>query len=225
MNNNEVVKQEKKKHGKDIVIIVLVFVIALLLGIIIGQFALNNNSKNSTENNKTNEVTKKDSNTSNTEKNDSNTSNTEKTDNSANTGTSTTKDNTSVTKKTDEEIAKELITQNILELSQKNSDQFGHYIDYRLKEYRIDKIYILTGNDRLNAIDIHKGANGEGDSFPDTDIFAEIIYSIKPVDINNSGWIAGNGAISNGWIEQKHEMVHIVEENGTYKISDMGTSW
>ena len=50
MDNNEVVKQEKKKHGKDIVIIVLVFVIALLLGIIIGQFALNNNSKNSAEN-------------------------------------------------------------------------------------------------------------------------------------------------------------------------------
>ena len=209
MDNNKVVKQEKKKHGKDIVIIVLVFVIALLLGIIIGQFALNNNSKNSTENNKTNDVTKKDSNTSNTEKNDSNTSNT---------GTSTTKDNTSVTKKTDEEIAKELFTQHIIEVSTTNADD-------KLQEYRIDKIYILTGNDRLTAIDIHKGADGEGDSFPDTDIFAEIIYSIKPVDINNSGWLAGNGAISNGWIEQKHNMVHIVEENGTYKISDMGTSW
>lgn len=209
MDSNEVVKQEKKKHGKNIVIIILVFVIALLLGIIIGQFALNNNSKNSTENNKTNDVTKKDSNTSNTEKNDSNTSNT---------GTSTTKDNTSVTKKTDEEIAKELFTQHIIEVSTTNADD-------KLQEYRIDKIYILTGNDRLTAIDIHKGADGEGDSFPDTDIFAEIIYSIKPVDINNSGWLAGNGAISNGWIEQKHNMVHIVEENGTYKISDMGTSW
>ena len=219
MDNNKVVKQEKKKHGKDIVIIVLVFVIALLLGIIIGQFALNNNSKNSTENNKTNDVTKKDSNTSNTEKNDSNTSNTEKNDsNTSNTGTSTTKDNTSVTKKTDEEIAKELFTQHIIEVSTTNADD-------KLQEYRIDKIYILTGNDRLTAIDIHKGADGEGDSFPDTDIFAEIIYSIKPVDINNSGWLAGNGAISNGWIEQKHNMVHIVEENGTYKISDMGTSW
>ena len=209
MDSNEVVKQEKKKHGKNSVIIILVFVIALLLGIIIGQFALNNNSKNSTENNKTNDVTKKDSNTSNTEKNDSNTSNT---------GTSTTKDNTSVTKKTDEEIAKELFTQHIIEVSTTNADD-------KLQEYRIDKIYILTGNDRLTAIDIHKGADGEGDSFPDTDIFAEIIYSIKPVDINNSGWLAGNGAISNGWIEQKHNMVHIVEENGTYKISDMGTSW
>ena len=164
-------------------------------------------------------MTKKDSNTSNTEKNDSNTSNTEKNDsNTSNTGTSTTKDNTSVTKKTDEEIAKELFTQHIIEVSTTNADD-------KLQEYRIDKIYILTGNDRLTAIDIHKGADGEGDSFPDTDIFAEIIYSIKPVDINNSGWLAGNGAISNGWIEQKHNMVHIVEENGTYKISDMGTSW
>lgn len=220
MDNNEVVKQEKKKHGKDIVIIVLVFVIALLLGIIIGQFALNNNSKNSAENNKTNEVTKKDNNTTDTEKTDNstNTSNTEKADNSANTGTSTTKDNTSVTKKTDEEIAKELFTQHIIEVSTTNAAD-------KLQEYRIDKIYILTGNDRLTAIDIHKGADGEGDSFPDTDIFAEIIYSIKPVDINNSGWLAGNGAISNGWIEQKHNMVHIVKENGTYKINDMGTSW
>lgn len=220
MDNNEVVKQENKKHGKDIVIIVLVFVIALLLGIIIGQFALNNNSKNSAENNKTNEVTKKDNNTTDTEKTDNsaNTSNTEKADNSANTGTSTTKDNTSVTKKTDEEIAKELFTQHIIEVSTTD-------VDYKLQEYKIDSVNILRGNDRASAVDIHKGADGEGDSFPDTDIFAEIIYSIKPVDINNSGWLAGNGAISNGWIEQKHNMVHIVKENGTYKINDMGTSW
>ena len=45
MDSNEVVKQEKKKHGKNIVIIILVFVIALLLGIIIGQFAIDNNKK------------------------------------------------------------------------------------------------------------------------------------------------------------------------------------
>ena len=207
MDNNEVVKQEKKKHGKDIVIIVLVFVIALLLGIIIGQFALNNNSKNSTENNKTNEVNKK----------DNNTSDTEKTDNSANTGTSTTKDNTSVTKKTDEEIAKELFTQHIIETSTTDAD-------YKLQEYKIDSVNILRGNDRAYAVDIHKGADGGAESFPDTDIFADIDYSIKPVDINNSGWFAGAGVIENGWIKN-FNFVHIVKENGTYKISDMGTSW
>lgn len=207
MDNNEVVKQEKKKHGKDIVIIVLVFVIALLLGIIIGQFALNNNSKNSAENNKTNEVNKK----------DNNTSNTEKTDNSANTGTSTTKDNTSVTKKTDEEIAKELFTQHIIEVSTTNAD-------YKLQEYKIDSVNILRGNDRASAVEMHKGADGGAESFPDTDIFADIDYSIKPVDINNSGWFAGAGVIENGWIKN-FNFVHIVKENGTYKISDMGTSW
>lgn len=219
MDNNEVVKQEKKKHGKDIVIIVLVFVIALLLGIIIGQFALNNNSKNSAENNKTNEVNKKDNNTSNTEKTDNstNTSNTEKADNSANTGTSTTKDNTSVTKKTDEEIAKELFTQHIIEISTTDAD-------YKLQEYKIDSVNILRGNDRSSAVEMHKGADGGAESFPDTDIFADIDYSIKPVDINNSGWFAGVGVIENGWIKN-FRFVHIVKENGTYKISDMGTSW
>lgn len=203
MDNNEnmVVKKEKGSNGKNIIIIILVFIIALLLGIMLGQY-ISNNSK--TIENNSSETEKDNTTTNNTKEDNKATSNDEE-------------KNIDSTQKTDEEIVKELFTQHIIEVSTTNAG-------YKIQEYKIDSVNILRDNDRASAVDIHKGADGGAESFPDTDIFASIDYSIKPVDINNSGWLAGVGVIENGWIKN-FRFVHIVKENGTYKISDMGTSW
>lgn len=51
-------------------------------------------------------------------------------------------------------------------------------------------------------------------------------YSVKPVNINQSDWAAGNGQVntSSGWIYHKVSFVTTNNVNGEYKIANMATS-
>lgn len=119
--------------------------------------------------------------------------------------------------KTDEDIVRELFIENYLESSN------GEPKREELEEYRIEKIEIQTGEDRQDLVNIY---SSDSVSIPEQDIFAYVTYSVKPKDIENTVWIAGNGSgIENGWILNKLACVHISYENGTYKIQSVGTGW
>lgn len=113
--------------------------------------------------------------------------------------------------KTDEDIVRELFVKNYLESS-----------DETLEEYNIDKVTIQTGEDRQNIVNIY---SNNSTSITEKDIFAYVTYSVKPKNIEDTGWIAGNGEIKDGWVKNKEACVHISYQNGTYKIQSVGTGW
>lgn len=129
-----------------------------------------------------------------------------------NTTTNNTKEdeNTDSTQKTDEEIVKELFIEDL-----KNSDE-------AFEEYSIDKIAIQTGEDRKALVDMYSSDNM---NITDKDIFTYVTYSIKPKNIENTSWIAGNGVVEDGWVKGKLACVHITYQNGEYKIQSVGTGW
>ena len=213
MDSNEVVKQEKKKHGKNIVIIILVFVIALLLGIIIGQFALDNNSKKTDDNN-TSKVTKKDNTISKDNKGDNTRSNT---DTNNNTSNSVTKDNTNTNNSTtakDDTNTKPTLTEEDIVKNLFISHLKKSYGD-NLTEYKINKITIYKGTERKDLADII------GD-VADSDILTLVDYSIKLNDVSKD---AGNGNVSGNWVNNKVACVQIGYDVNGYSILDVGTGW
>ena len=110
-----------------------------------------------------------------------------------------------------EKIVKDLYSNRLKEKNNYNEEKF--------KEFRIDSVKIIEGTDKINLInDLYPEAKN-------TDIFAIVTYSIKPSNINNTAWIAGNGKIEGEWINSKSACVYITEENGVYTIKGDGTSW
>jgi len=115
------------------------------------------------------------------------------------------------TEKDHEKIVKDLYSNRLKEKNNYNEEKF--------KEFRIDSVKIIEGTDKINLInDLYPEAKN-------TDIFAIVTYSIKPSNINNTAWIAGNGKIEGEWINSKSACVYITEENGVYTIKGDGTSW
>lgn len=124
---------------------------------------------------------------------------------------STNNSTTSNTEKSQEEIVKELYLEQLKEDNEKNSE--------KLVDYRVDKVSILTGTEREKLIDdLYTNASS-------SDIFANVTYSVKPKDVNNTLWVAGNGEISGNWIINKSACVYIAKENGSYVIKSNGTGW
>ena len=83
----------------------------------------------------------------------------------------------------------------------------------KLADYRVDEVKILSGDDKKSIL--------EFDEYKDTDILAYVTYSVKPRDINNTVWLAGNGKIEGDWIVEKVACVSIRDG----KIIGDGTGW
>lgn len=113
------------------------------------------------------------------------------------------------------EIAEELFLE-YLKNAKENSGK-------KLKEYKIEKINVLSGSKRNDVKEIFESA--EGIKINEKDIFAEVIYSVKPDDIENTDWIAGNGEKRGDWLVEKSACVFIKYDNGTYKIQENSTGW
>lgn len=101
----------------------------------------------------------------------------------------------------DDEIVKKLFISEYLEKS-----------DEKLLSYRIDEIQVLNGEEKDEIVNM----NG----YKKDDILAYVKYSVKPINVNQTGWNAGNGEISGEWIVNKLAVVSV--SNG--KIS-VGTGW
>jgi len=67
--------------------------------------------------------------------------------------------------------------------------------DEKLLDYRVDEVKILS--------DSEKQVFNENGEYSPEDILAFVKYSVKPKDIEHTGWIAGNGEIEGKWIINK----------------------
>lgn len=123
--------------------------------------------------------------------------------------------NTQSTSKTDNEIVEDLFLDYLKNIEESSGK--------KLKEYKIDKVKILSGNERKNVIATYEGV--EGNNVNERDIFAEVTYSVKPENIENTEWMAGNGEKQGDWLVNKSACVFIKYDNGTYKIQGNGTGW
>lgn len=82
----------------------------------------------------------------------------------------------------------------------------------KLLEYRVDEVSIVTYD---GIVDL------DGEHYKDTDILAIVTYSVKPQDVNNTVWAAGNGGNDGEWIVNKSACVCI--RNG--EIVSNGINW
>ncbi|MBO4293584.1 MAG: hypothetical protein J5881_04280 [Clostridia bacterium] len=86
----------------------------------------------------------------------------------------------------------------------------------KLLDYMVEDVTILSDKDKKEIVE-----NDYTEYFKNTDTLAEVTYSVKPKDINNTGWISGNGEISGEWI--KNKTAYICVRNGEIVFS--GTGW
>lgn len=85
-----------------------------------------------------------------------------------------------------EDTIKELFLAKLKVINNSNSE--------KLLDYRVDKVEILTNSKKESLIELGYTSN---------DILAYVTYSVKPTNVNTSGWTAGNGEIENEWITNK----------------------
>ena len=83
-----------------------------------------------------------------------------------------------------------------------------------LTDYRVEKIDILSGNEKKEKVELNS-------DYQYGDMLAVVRYSVKPKDINKTGWAAGNGEIEGDWIVNKAECVNF--KNG--ELLALGTGW
>ena len=112
-----------------------------------------------------------------------------------------------VEEQTDEAIVTELYIAWLAESENKGYEE-------ELADYRVDSVKVLTGDEKQQLVD-------DSDYYLDTDIMAVVNYSVKPEDINDTAWIAGNGKIDGDWIVNKQACV--VVRDG--EIIAGGTGW
>lgn len=67
--------------------------------------------------------------------------------------------------------------------------------DEKLLDYRVDEVKILS--------DSEKQTFNENKEYSPEDVLAFVKYSVKPMDIEDTAWIAGNGEIEGEWIINK----------------------
>lgn len=67
--------------------------------------------------------------------------------------------------------------------------------DEKLLDYRVDEVKILS--------DSEKQVFNENEEYSPEDILAFVKYSVKPKNIEDTVWIAGNGEIDGEWIINK----------------------
>ena len=67
--------------------------------------------------------------------------------------------------------------------------------DEKLLDYRVDEVKILSESE--------KQAFNEKEEYSPKDVLAFVKYSVKPKNIEDTVWIAGNGEIDGEWIINK----------------------
>ena len=83
----------------------------------------------------------------------------------------------------------------------------------KLLDYRIADIKILSGSQKDEIVNM---------GYQQSDILAEVSYSVKVNDSSNSIWLAGNGeAIYGNWLLGKSAVVAIRDN----KLHNVGTGW
>lgn len=120
-----------------------------------------------------------------------------------------------VTFKSASELAKELKCDAIARAFEndviKNSDE-------KPADYVIKNVRVVEGVEKKELID--------NLGYTEDDILAEITYDIKPVDINKTFWIAGNGEVKEDWVVDKDSVVCLRAENDEeYHVISSGTGW
>ena len=80
----------------------------------------------------------------------------------------------------------------------------------RLEQYRIHHVEIREDVQHLT---------GE----PGADYVAVMTFSVKPVEMSGSDWIAGNGSIGQNWVRNKLLIVRVTKEARLYKLEVLGT--
>ncbi len=97
----------------------------------------------------------------------------------------------------------------------------GSTTGHALTDYKIDDVTFFADKATILAPD-------QFDYFPTQTTkdayIVNIVYSVKPADLNDNWWIAGNGTReSNGWIARKSLFVTIDKKDSEYVIINMGT--
>ena len=105
--------------------------------------------------------------------------------NNSNTNNDSKEKNTNNVQKTTEDVIKELFLKKLEEIDSDSQE--------KIVDYRVDKVKIL---DDIQKKDIIK-------YYDEKDVLVLITYSLKPKDINNTLWTAGNGHIEGDWIVDK----------------------
>ena len=173
-------EEEKKKKSSKIIIAFLIIILIVILSIG-GYFIYNLNNRmeqtnkaiTDLKNEKTADKAMIENMIKENTNNNSQTSNTETT-NQANT----------TNQLSTEEIIKEQFLAKLEEINNKNSE--------KLLDYRVDKVKILSESEKNNL-----------SGYTSRDILATVTYSVKPKNVNTSGWDAGNGEKSGEWIINK----------------------
>ena len=57
----------------------------------------------------------------------------------------------------------------------------------------------------------------------EADYIAKVTFSVKPVEMSGSDWIAGNGHAGENWISGKRMIVGVTREAEVYKLRILGT--
>ena len=110
-----------------------------------------------------------------------------------------------------EEVIKDEIKQKLLEYveeEQKNGE-IENFLDFK-----IDKVELVSEETKKILVENY------GDDYREDDYLAYVRYSIKPQNINNTKWIAGNGKIEGEWVNDK--MTCVVLRDG--KILGFGAT-
>ena len=80
-------------------------------------------------------------------------------------------------------------------LKESNNVKSDNVSSEKLLDYRVDEVKILSESE--------KQAFNEKEEYSTEDILAFVKYSVKPKNIEDTVWIAGNGEIDGEWIINK----------------------
>ena len=83
-----------------------------------------------------------------------------------------------------------------------------------LADYKVDSVKVISGNEKKQLIE-------SGLSYQYSDILAVVRYSVKPKNINDTSWEAGNGEKQGEWIINKALCIKFKDG----KILGAGTGW
>ena len=93
------------------------------------------------------------------------------------------------------ELSTELKEQKVKEQFLAKLKEIDKISDEKLLDYRVDEVKILS--------DSEKQVFNENGEYNQEDILAFVKYSVKPKNIEDTVWIAGNGEIDGEWIINK----------------------
>jgi hypothetical protein len=77
-------------------------------------------------------------------------------------------------------------------------------LEYGLREYKINSVVYHAATDSVENFDI--------------------TFSVKPIDLQNSQWIRGNGLIQGEWIVKNYGILSVISDGDSYTFNGTGGS-